>query len=160
MEEKTCCVTGHRDIPTDQVEYVKRELNREIESAIAAGYTRFISGFDGLIFALVETSLNYDIAKGELSESRPNYFVAGGVKDSEADFAFDNVGHSSISSLYHLHLSDEARARAEKTLAERTARDKGEKPSIRSFLHDAKKDRAEQPSVIEKPIPGRSDGER
>lgn len=45
MEEKTCCVTGHRDIPTDQVEYVKRELNREIESAIADGYTRFISGF-------------------------------------------------------------------------------------------------------------------
>lgn len=45
MEGKACCVTGHRDIPADQVEYVKHELNKEIENAIAEGYTRFISGF-------------------------------------------------------------------------------------------------------------------
>jgi len=76
---------------------------------------------DGKIFALVETGLNYDIAKGELSESRSNYFVAGALKDNEADFVFDNVGHSSISQLYKLHLSDDARERAEKTLTERTA---------------------------------------
>lgn len=45
MEEKTCCVTGHRDIPDDQVERVKEGLRREIERAIKDGYTRFISGF-------------------------------------------------------------------------------------------------------------------
>ena len=45
MEEKTCCVTGHRDIPADQVDYVKQELRREVEKAIADGFTRFISGF-------------------------------------------------------------------------------------------------------------------
>lgn len=45
MEEKTCCVTGHRDIPANQIEFVKKELQREIEAAIADGYTRFISGF-------------------------------------------------------------------------------------------------------------------
>lgn len=42
---KTCCVTGHRDIPAEQVEEVKRALRREIEKAIADGYTRFLSGF-------------------------------------------------------------------------------------------------------------------
>lgn len=45
MNEKTCCVTGHRDIPVQQIEYVKDSLQREIEKAIAEGYTRFISGF-------------------------------------------------------------------------------------------------------------------
>ncbi|MPN62336.1 hypothetical protein SDC9_210083 [bioreactor metagenome] len=28
-EEKTCCVTGHRDISIDKVEYVAQELQRE-----------------------------------------------------------------------------------------------------------------------------------
>lgn len=42
---KTCCVTGHRDIPAEQVEEVKRALWREIEKAIADGFTRFLSGF-------------------------------------------------------------------------------------------------------------------
>lgn len=45
----TCCVTGHRDIPDDQVEYVKKELRREIDQALEDGYTHFISGFaDGV----------------------------------------------------------------------------------------------------------------
>lgn len=42
---KTCCVTGHRDIPAEQVEEVKRALRREIEKAIVDGFTRFLSGF-------------------------------------------------------------------------------------------------------------------
>lgn len=45
QEMKTCCVTGHRDIPADQVDYVKRELEKEIDKAIADGFTRFLSGF-------------------------------------------------------------------------------------------------------------------
>jgi len=77
---------------------------------------------DGKIFALVETGLNYDIARGVLSESRPNYFVAGALKENEADFVFNNVGHSSASGLYKIHLSDKARERAEKTLNEITER--------------------------------------
>ena len=76
---------------------------------------------DGKIFALVETGLNYDIARGVLSESRPNYFVAGALKENEADFVYNNVGHSSTSGLYKIHLSDKARERAEKTLNERIA---------------------------------------
>ena len=45
MNEKTCCVTGHRDISTDHITYVDQALRQEILSAIEDGYTRFISGF-------------------------------------------------------------------------------------------------------------------
>lgn len=45
----TCCFTGHRDIPSNKVNYIKNELRREIGEAIAAGYEHFISGFaDGV----------------------------------------------------------------------------------------------------------------
>lgn len=44
MSTKACCVTGHRDIPADKVEYVKTKLKEEIERAIADGFTTFISG--------------------------------------------------------------------------------------------------------------------
>ena len=44
MAEKTCCVTGHRDIPEDRIAYVEQELRREVLAAIQDRYTRFISG--------------------------------------------------------------------------------------------------------------------
>lgn len=44
METKVCCVTGHRDIPTDRAVYVEQALRREVLAAIEDGYTRFISG--------------------------------------------------------------------------------------------------------------------
>ena len=57
MKLKTLCFTGHRSIPADKLEYVRGELRREIEAAIADGYTHFISGFadgvDQLAAALV-----------------------------------------------------------------------------------------------------------
>lgn len=31
MEKKVCCVTGHRNLPQNQVNYVKAALLREIE---------------------------------------------------------------------------------------------------------------------------------
>ena len=30
METKVCCVTGHRDIPTDRAVYVEQALRREV----------------------------------------------------------------------------------------------------------------------------------
>lgn len=45
MSKKTCCVTGHRDIPASQEDYIKGELRKEILLAISEGYTHFISGF-------------------------------------------------------------------------------------------------------------------
>lgn len=48
-QSRTCCVTGHRDIPDDQLEYVKKELRKEIDQALEDGYTHYISGFaDGV----------------------------------------------------------------------------------------------------------------
>lgn len=54
MEGKTCCVTGHRSIPSDQTDAVQQGLDQAVRQAIADGYTAFISGFaDGvdLMFA-------------------------------------------------------------------------------------------------------------
>jgi len=49
MDGKTCCVTGHRDIPQKEITHVKAELQREIEKAIIDGFTHFMSGFaDGV----------------------------------------------------------------------------------------------------------------
>ena len=35
MAEKTCCVTGHRDIPEARIAYVEQELRREVEEAVS-----------------------------------------------------------------------------------------------------------------------------
>ena len=56
MGEKNCCVTGHRDVTVGKEQYVEEALRKEVLAAIAAGYTRFISGFaDGvdLTFAAI-----------------------------------------------------------------------------------------------------------
>ena len=45
MNIKICCVTGHRDIPQEQIGYVKDSLRREILTAVSDGYTGFMSGF-------------------------------------------------------------------------------------------------------------------
>lgn len=45
MEIKICCVTGHRDIPKEQKDYVKESLRRKILNAMADGFTGFMSGF-------------------------------------------------------------------------------------------------------------------
>ena len=43
--EKTCCVTGHRDIPAEQMDKIRELLRQEILTAIEDDYTHFISGF-------------------------------------------------------------------------------------------------------------------
>ena len=45
MEKKTCCVTGHRDIPAREINQVKAALRREIEKAVVDGFACFMSGF-------------------------------------------------------------------------------------------------------------------
>ncbi len=44
MKEKTCCFTGHRKIPKNQIEYVEKQLLKEIEKAIKNGYEIFCVG--------------------------------------------------------------------------------------------------------------------
>lgn len=60
MIPKICCVTGHRNIPIEKVDFVTSELKREILLAIENGFTHFISGFaEGvdLIFADIISEL-------------------------------------------------------------------------------------------------------
>ena len=33
MQGKTCCVTGHRDIPEEQIDDVKQSFEREVDCA-------------------------------------------------------------------------------------------------------------------------------
>ena len=70
MQEKTCCVTGHRDIPQDKRTYVETELKKEVLAAIADGYTHFISGFaegvDLTFAALVAEQKETNSAKPEM----------------------------------------------------------------------------------------------
>ena len=59
-KEHTCCVTGHRDIPADKIQYVQMQLRQELLQAIQSGYTHFISGFAAgvdLIFARIVVDL-------------------------------------------------------------------------------------------------------
>lgn len=54
MNEKICCVTGHRYVHAHDVTYVKSKLQDEIELAISEHFTTFITGMaDGvdLLFA-------------------------------------------------------------------------------------------------------------
>lgn len=76
---------------------------------------------DGKIRAHMETGLNYDIVQGRVSEipSRDRYFPAGALSEAEIDYVFNNVGFSSVSTLYSLSISGDALERAEKALAER-----------------------------------------
>jgi len=45
MQEKTCCVTGYRDIPADKLNEVRRELEREVKAALEDGYREFLMFF-------------------------------------------------------------------------------------------------------------------
>ena len=65
-QEKTCCVTGHRDIPVEQMDRIQELLCREILAAIEDGYSHFISGFAAgadLLFAemVAELKKSYPI---------------------------------------------------------------------------------------------------
>ena len=50
MDKKhTCCVTGHRDIPADKIQYVQMQLRQELLQAIQSGYTHLVTNQPGLL---------------------------------------------------------------------------------------------------------------
>ena len=56
MNGRTCCVTGHREIPAAETAFVKQALRKEVALAMEEGFTHFLSGMaEGadLIFAEV-----------------------------------------------------------------------------------------------------------
>lgn len=54
---KTCCFTGHRILPKNTTDEVKKRLAKELDRLVADGYTEFISGmalgFDTLAAKMV-----------------------------------------------------------------------------------------------------------
>ena len=55
MKGKTCCVTGHRDLPQNEINKIKTALAHEIDAAVTDGFTCFMSGFaDGVDQYFVE----------------------------------------------------------------------------------------------------------
>ena len=58
MKGKTCCVTGHRDLPHNEINKIKAALEHEIDTAVTDGFTCFMSGFaDGVDQYFAETIL-------------------------------------------------------------------------------------------------------
>lgn len=57
MKNKTCCFTGHRRLPKDRIEEIKKRLNAELERLILKGVTEFMLGgalgFDQMAASLV-----------------------------------------------------------------------------------------------------------
>ena len=45
MKGKTCCVTGHRDLPQNEINKIKAALEHEIDAAVTDGFTCFMSSF-------------------------------------------------------------------------------------------------------------------
>lgn len=82
----TCCITGHRNIPEDQLGYVKHEIQKEVLRAIEEGYTHFISGFAGgadLIFADIVAALKQKNRFLTLEAAIPN---EGRLKSKDQTF--------------------------------------------------------------------------
>lgn len=49
MKGKTCCITGHRDMPDKEIGSIKKALHQEIKKAVKDGFPVFLSGFaDGV----------------------------------------------------------------------------------------------------------------
>ena len=89
MQKKTCCVTGHRDLPQKEINRIKAALRKAIEKAVADGFTCFMSGFaEGVdqYFAeiVLEMQTQIVLKEGEQlnTELRILAFVRLGIQDS------------------------------------------------------------------------------
>ena len=71
---RTCCVTGHRDLPPGRYLEIRRALREEVLRAVEDGYTRFISGFASgidLLFAEIVDELARENPAIELHAAIP-----------------------------------------------------------------------------------------
>lgn len=70
---KICCVTGHREIPSDQREWLRQKLLEELELAIQDGCKIFISGFaQGVDLLFAESVIN-------LKQQHPKLFLEAAI---------------------------------------------------------------------------------
>ena len=83
---KTCCITGHRDLPAEKMEYIKEMLRQKVEYAIENGCIRFLSGFaDGtdLLFASIISDKKKEYPDIRLEAAIP---YRGRLKTKNRDF--------------------------------------------------------------------------
>ncbi|UWP57878.1 SLOG family protein [Ruminococcus gauvreauii] len=67
MKGKACCITGHRDMPGEEISSVKEALHEEIKKAVKDGFTVFISGFaDSVDQYFAEVVLELQKENGDL----------------------------------------------------------------------------------------------
>lgn len=103
--------------------FLNVEINdgRDAKTGGHMGWYYVTIAVEDKIFGHLTTNLNYDIARGVVGDEtkRRNYFVAGGLRDGDEDYVFDNVGHSTTSGSYKMELSDAVLERAKETLERR-----------------------------------------
>lgn len=83
---KTCCVTGHRDLPPEKIRYVEEMLRQKVQYAIKNGHIRFLSGFaDGtdLLFASIIADKKKEYPDIQLEAVIP---YRGRLKTKNTDF--------------------------------------------------------------------------
>lgn len=83
---KTCCITGHRNLPAEKMEYIKEMLSQKVQYAIENGYIRFLSGFaDGtdLLFASIISDKKKEYPDIRLEAAIP---YRGRLKTKNRDF--------------------------------------------------------------------------
>lgn len=94
--EQTCCFTGHRKLPKEEIEHIVICLNHEVENLINQGVTDFISGgalgFDQIAASLI-------IAKKEMGANIRLIFALP-CKGQ------DDVWNEKQRQLYHMLLSE------------------------------------------------------
>ena len=82
MKEKTCCFTGHRDIPADKADYLRDEVKKAIEYMMRKGITDFwcggALGFDTLAAEeVLKLKHNYPEIKLFIAMTSPTQSIAG-----------------------------------------------------------------------------------
>ena len=66
---KSVCITGHRDISEEKIDYVREQLRKEVEQAIEDGFTMFLYGMaDG-------SDLEFGAIVAEKKETHPTLFL-------------------------------------------------------------------------------------
>ena len=61
MKGKTCCVTGHRDLPQNEINKIKAALEHEIDAAVTDGFTCFMSGFAAVSYTHLTLPTIYSV---------------------------------------------------------------------------------------------------
>lgn len=163
MQEKTCCVTGHRDIPAGQVERVKEALRREAEQAVRDGYTRFISDFaEGvdLWFAEIVAKLRKENPELRLEAAIPyrKRLAALGKKEHTKKLLGECTDIGIISEEYapgvYMKCSRFMVQQSDRVIAVYDGREKGGTVTAMRFAHVNRKELREIP-VGEIVIPGK-----